>query len=117
MPRQRPLGIRRSGWSRFTLMVIEAPDFVLANEFRMLALQGDWGVRNEVGAEGGRFVIDDRERAHRSCVEFLGRVGASNAHMALIPELAIPRQTVPQIVQAVRDFDRSLVFIGGIEGL
>src|SRR5258708_5030344 len=98
-------------------MLIEAPDFALGDELRMLALQGDWGVRNDVGAEGGRFLVDDPATAHQACVDFLGRVSASDAHVALVPELAIPRQTVPNIIATIRNFPRSVVFLGGIEGL
>jgi hypothetical protein len=70
-------------------MLIEAPDFALENELRTLALQGDWGVRNEVGPGGGRFVVDNPARAHQACIDFLAQVAASTAHMALIPELAM----------------------------
>jgi hypothetical protein len=98
-------------------MLIEVPDFALDDELRILALQGDWGVRNDVGAEGGRFLVDDPPRAHQACLEFLVRLRASTAHMALIPELAIPRQTIPHIIATIREFPRSVVFLGGIEGL
>jgi hypothetical protein len=96
-------------------MLIEVPDFALDDELRMLALQGDWGVRNDVGAEGGRFLVDDPPRAHQTCLEFLVRLRASTAHMALIPELAIPRQTIPHIIATIREFPRSIVLLGGTQ--
>lgn len=92
-------------------------DFHVGQKLKVVALQGDWGVSNHVGAEGGRFLIDDRSRAVRLCTEFLGRVNSVKPDLALVPELAIPRESVPAIVESVKGHDRDIVFIGGIEGL
>jgi hypothetical protein len=98
-------------------MLIDAPDFVLGHELRVLALQGDWGLTNSVGPQGGRFVIANPTRATAGCQRFLELVAQSAPDLALIPELAIPREMVPTIIDAVKKSERSLAFVGGIEGL
>lgn len=62
-------------------------------------------------------MVDNPSRAHHVCMDFLARASASAVHMALVPELAIPRETVRHIMTTVRDLSGSLVFLGGVEGL
>jgi len=96
---------------------ITIPDFTVDDDIRTLALQGNWGVRIRYGPEGGRFVVAERERATQACLAFVDRVRTSNAHVAFTPELSIPYEAVAPIIDAVRSIQRSVAFIGGIEGL
>jgi hypothetical protein len=98
-------------------MLITAPDFSLQDELRVLALQGDWGLVVRPGPGGARLVVNDAGRAVQACQRFMDHVSTSDAHFALIPELAIPIGAVAHIIDTVRDLTRSLVFVGGIEGL
>jgi hypothetical protein len=98
-------------------MLIEAPDFAIENDLRVLALQGDWGLTNLAGPGGGRLVVSDRARARTGCERFLESFAASDAQLAFVPELAIPIEAVPTVLAAVRNAQRSVAFIGGIEGL
>jgi hypothetical protein len=98
-------------------MLISAPDFQLDDQIRILALQGDWGLRKTVAPDGGRLVIDDPARAHASCEIFLNRAISSETHVALIPELAIPVGTVPAIVSTLQRLSGSMLFLGGVEGM
>lgn len=98
-------------------MLIEAPDFVVDHELRIFALQGDCELETRAGPGGGRYVIRERNRAHQACVDYLARLRQSDAHMGVIPELAIPISTVPHVLATLREFPRSMLFIGGVEGL
>jgi hypothetical protein len=98
-------------------MLIEAPEFEIGHDIEVLALQGDWDLENQLGTSGGRWVISEPHRAHRACLTFMDRVMNSTAQLAMVPELAIPRGTVAAIIQAVQAISRSLVFLGGVEGL
>jgi hypothetical protein len=97
-------------------MLIAAPDFEIGHDIEVMALQGDWGLKNQLGPAGGKWIIDDPQRAHQSCLTFIDRVAASSANLAMLPELAIPRGTIMQIIQAVQATPRSLVLLGGVEG-
>src|SRR5690348_2295526 len=98
-------------------MLIDVPEFQVNQHLRTFSLQGDWGLRRQTSAEGTRFVVDDPARADEVCRHFLGRALQSEAHVAMIPELAIPRQTVPQLIAMTQATASSLVFFGGVEGL
>lgn len=98
-------------------MLIEAPDFVVDHELRILALQDDSELVSRAGPNGGRYVIQDRNRANQVCIDFLIRLRQSEAQAGIVPELGIPIETVPHVLAAVREFPRSLLFLGGIEGL
>jgi hypothetical protein len=96
---------------------IDAPDFDVTDEVRILALQGDWDLERKVGPGGGKYVIAEPERAHQACMRFLKHVGDSDAQIAMVPELTIPIGTVPAIIEAINGLPKSLVFLGGIEGI
>ena len=98
-------------------MLIDAPDFEVTDEVRILALQGDWDLEKKVGPAGGKYVIAEPERAHQACMTFFDLVTNSDAHIAILPELTIPVGTVPHIIAAVKGLTRSLVFLGGVEGI
>lgn len=98
-------------------MVIEVPEFDVNQNLRTFSLQGDWGLRRETSAEGTRFVVDNPARADEVCRHFLARALESEAHIAMVPELAIPRQTVPDLIAMMQASARSSLFFGGVEGL
>lgn len=97
-------------------MLIEAPDFQTGNFIQFLSLQGDWNLTNRPGPAGGKYVIEDPERAHSACMTFMARLHASQAEIAMVPELAIPRATVPSIIRAIENMERPVLFLGGVEG-
>jgi hypothetical protein len=97
--------------------LIEARDFEVSDEMRLLALQGDWDLVERTGPTGGRYVIANHDSAHRACLTFLHRVSTSDVQLAMIPELAIPVDTVVHIISAVQALPKSLVFLGGVEGM
>ncbi len=98
-------------------MLIAAPDFQIGDEVRILALQGDLGLEKVAAPDGGRLVVDNPGRAHEVCKLFLDRMSTSDAHIALIPELAIPIGTIPEIIATMQGLSSSMLFLGGIEGL
>jgi hypothetical protein len=49
-------------------MLIEAPEFEIGHHIEVLALQGDWDLKNPPGPAGGRLVISDPDRAHQACM-------------------------------------------------
>jgi hypothetical protein len=96
---------------------IEEVDFPLAHELRLIALQGDWGLRVDTTATGGVYVVDQPERARQVCLDLVQQAQSVNAHLALIPELTIPKTAISELVDAVQASPQPLVLIGGVEGL
>jgi len=92
--------------------LIEARDFEVSDEMRILALQGDWDLVEQTGPTGGRYVIANHDSAHEAYLTFLDRVSTSNVQLAMMPELAIPVDTVVDIISAVQGLTKSLVFLG-----
>jgi hypothetical protein len=98
-------------------MQIDAPDFEIDHKLQVLTLQGEWGVRRADGPEDGRFVVDDPNRAHETCIRLVRQVRANEAQVALVPELPIPKRTLPDAIAMAEEPPSSLVFLGRIEGL
>jgi hypothetical protein len=98
-------------------MIIEVQDFEIDDKLKVLALQNDWGLREQLGQEGRRYVVDDVARARDTCLHFIDQVQSARANIVIIPELAIPRTTVAEIIQRIREQPGSVMFLGGIEGL
>lgn len=97
--------------------LIDATDFEVSDELRILALQGDCELVKQTAPTGGRYVISNRDSAREACLTFLDRVKTSDVQLAMMPELAIPLDTVADIISAVQELTKSLVFLGGVEGL
>ena len=99
------------------MLLIEEPQFPLAHELRLVALQGACDLRVEVTADGGRYVVDGAVRAREACLSLVERARAANAHLALIPEMVIPQQAVADLIETIGSFPQPLVVLGGIEGI
>jgi hypothetical protein len=99
------------------MWLVEEPGFPLAHDLKLVALQGDYGIRVAVEAAGGRYAIEDADRATAQCLGLIQRASDENAHLALIPEMAIPESAVAPLIEAIRSTRQPLVLIGGIEGL
>jgi len=99
------------------MRLIEDTTFPIAHELHLVALQGDCGLREETAAEGGRYVVDERDRARDACLSLVERARATHAHLALIPELVIPLHSLPEVIQSVEGNAQPLILIGGVEGI
>jgi hypothetical protein len=82
--------------------LIEARDFEVSDEIRILALQGDWELVKQTGPTGGRYVIAKPDNAHQAGVTLLDRISNSDVQLAMAPELAIPVSTVANIISPSR---------------
>jgi len=98
-------------------MLIEEREFPLAHDLKLVALQGGCGLREELTADGGRYVVDDRDRAREECLSLIEQARAMNAHLALIPEMVIPQQAVADLIEAVGATSQPLIVVGGVEGI
>src|SRR5579863_6866758 len=99
------------------MWLVEEPGFPLAHDLKLVALQGDYGIRVAVEAAGGRYAVDDADRATAQCLGLIQRASDENAHVALIPEMAVPELAIAPLIEAIRSTPQPLVLIGGIEGL
>jgi hypothetical protein len=99
------------------MLLVEELGFPLAHDLRLVALQGDYGLHVELGTGGGVYVLDDVPRATQGCLSLVDRARSENAHLALIPELMIPRQAVGELIEVMRASPQPLVVVGGIEGI
>ena len=99
------------------MWLVEELDFPLAHELKVVALQGDCGIRVAIEAAGGRYVIEDANRATDQCLGLVQRACHENAQVALIPEMAIPQSAVSPLIEAIGSTRQPLVLIGGIEAL
>jgi len=99
------------------MWVVEELGFPLQDKLKIVALQGDCLLREEVSPSGGRYVIKDVENAEKACVRLIQHARQVHAHLALIPEMAIPRQSISNLIAAVLENSEPLVVIGGLEGL
>jgi hypothetical protein len=99
------------------MWLVEEPGFPLAHDLRLVALQGDYCIRVAMEAAGGRYVVEDADRATGQCLGLIERAHDENVHVALIPEMAIPQSTITPLIEAVGSTPQPLVLIGGIEGL
>jgi len=99
------------------MWLVEEPGFPLAHDLKLVALQGDCGIRVAMEPTGGRYAVDDAVRATGQCLGLIQRARDENAHIALIPEMAIPQSAITPLIEAVVSSREPLVVIGGIEGL
>lgn len=99
------------------MILVNEPEFPIDHELRLVALQGDCGLREELTAAGGRYVVDPADRALQSCIELVDHARRVNAHLAVIPELAIPLASLDDLVAATGASPEPLVLIGGVEGV
>src|ERR1700728_3836988 len=99
------------------MWLVEEPGFPLAHDLRLVALQGDCAIRVVIEAAGGRYALEDEDRATGQCLGLIQRACDENAHIALIPEMAIPQSAITPLIEAIGSTRHPLVLIGGIEGL
>jgi hypothetical protein len=99
------------------MRIIEELGFPLQNKLKIVALQGDCPLREQANPSGGKYVIDDVENAEKDCIRLVQHARTVHAHLALIPEMAIPRQSINNLIAAVLESSEPLVIIGGLEGL
>jgi hypothetical protein len=99
------------------MWLVEELEFPLAYDLKLVALQGDYGIRVAIEAAGGRYVVEDAVRATGQCLGLIQRANDENAHIALIPEMSIPQSAVSPLIDAIGSTRLPLVLIGGIEAL
>jgi hypothetical protein len=99
------------------MWLIEELGFPLAHKLKLVALQGDCAVQDKVESSGGRYAIDNADRARLGCLSLIESARTEQAHLALIPEMAIPKQAVPDLIHAIQSSSQPLVVIGGLEGI
>jgi hypothetical protein len=99
------------------MWLIEELGFPLVHDLKLVALQGDCALKNEIGAAGGRYVVEDAVRARQTCLDLIEKARFVHAHLALIPELAIPQDTLDELIEAINSHPEPLVVIGGIDGM
>jgi hypothetical protein len=99
------------------MRVIEELGFPLQDKLKIVALQGDCLLRKQASPSGGKYVIEDAENAERACIRLVQHARTVHAHLALIPEMAIPRQSINNLIDAVLKSNDPLVVVGGLEGL
>ncbi len=99
------------------MWLVEELGFPLAHDLRLVALQGDCALREEIAGDGGRYVVDAVDRARQACLSLVDHARAANAHLALIPELVIPLQTIPELLEKIESNPQPLILIGGVEGI
>jgi hypothetical protein len=99
------------------MWLVEESGFPLARDLRLVALQGDCELREQIEPDGGRYIVSNAERASRGCLGLVQHARAENAHLALIPELVIPQQTVADVIELMGASSQPLVLIGGMEGI
>lgn len=97
--------------------MVEELEFPVTYDLKLVALQGDCNLREEITSTGGRYVVDHPEKARQACLKLVAHARSENAHLALIPELAIPHQTIAELIETVGSNPQPLVLIGGIEGI
>lgn len=99
------------------MRLVEDLAFPLAHALRLVALQGDCGVRADMTAAGGRYAVDQPNRAREACLSLIDRARSAEAHLALIPELVIPHQAIPELIDRITSDPTPLVVVGGLEGI
>jgi hypothetical protein len=99
------------------MRLIEKPNFPLSHDLKLVALQGDSGLRTEITSSGGMYVVNNPVETGRACVELIERARNERAHLALIPELVIPATVLSELVETIRSSQEPLVVIGGLEGI
>ena len=55
------------------MLLIEDLGFPLAHDLKLVALQGDCGLREDTAATGGRYVVDDAGKARAACLSLIER--------------------------------------------
>ena len=98
------------------MLLIEEPEFPLAHDLKLVALQGACDLRLEVTADGGRYVVDGADRAREACLSLVERARAVNAHLALIPEMVIPQHAVANLIETIGSSPQPLVVLGESRG-
>ncbi len=99
------------------MWLVEELGFPLAHDVKLVALQGDCALREETTSAGGRYIVEDPDRARQACLSLVERARTVHAHLALIPELVIPHDAVAELIGTVESDPEPLVVIGGVEGL
>lgn len=99
------------------MLLIEELGFPLAHELKLVALQGNCGLREELTAGGGKYVVVGADRAREACLNLIERAQAANAHLALIPEMVIPQQAIADLIETLGRTQHPLILIGGVEGI
>lgn len=96
--------------------IIDVPTLPVKEQLKIVALQGDWPLHIDHSAEGGRYVVATPARAKDACLRLVEHARDAHAHLALVPELAIPLSAVEAVIDRIRALTESLVFVGGLEG-
>jgi hypothetical protein len=99
------------------MRLVEELGFPLSHDLKLVALQGDCPLKIEPTAGGGIYAVDDRGRARQACLSLVTRARDVNAHLALIPELVIPKDSLVDLLGAMDASPKPLILIGGIEGI
>src|ERR1700691_1091111 len=99
------------------MWLVEEPGFLLAHHLKLVALQGDYAIRVATEPTGWRYAVEEVGPATGQCLGLIQRARDENAHIALIPEMAIPQSAITPLIEAVGSSREPLVLIGGIEGL
>jgi hypothetical protein len=99
------------------MLLIQEPGFPLAHDLKLVALQGDCSIKRLTESSGGRYAVEDALRSRQSCMDLIERARAEHAHLALIPEMVIPKDTLEDLIAAIGSNPEPLVVVGGIEGL
>ena len=99
------------------MILVSKPEFPVSDSLRLVALQGDCGLRYELSASGGRYVVNPADRAMASCLDVVAQARSVNAHLVLIPELAIPATGLSRLIEQLTASPEPLVLMGGIEGV
>ena len=99
------------------MWLVEELGFPLAHDLKLVALQGDCALREEITGAGGRYVVVDADRARQACLSLIERARMVHAHLALIPELVIPHYAVAELIGTIESNPEPLVVIGGLEGI
>ena len=99
------------------MWLIDEPDFPLGHEIRLAALQGDCGLRNHMTPFGGVYLTEQPDRAREACLALVRQAQSEHSHLALIPELVIPKVALDDLISELASSLHQMVLIGGVEGL
>lgn len=99
------------------MWLIEEPGFPLAHDLKLVGLQGDCVLQKATTSAGGLYIVDNAARAREACIGLVDRARTAHAHLALIPEMVIPRDSLAELIGKIDSNPEPLVVMGGVEGI